>query len=79
VLDLKEEAQFTYNILREMTLTEDRTLKYAGEAEAVIAKYMQQSKDSAYLQKVVAAPRAATFEHSLNHHGTSLWYPGSVI
>lgn len=78
VMDLKQEAQFTYNILREMTLTEDRTLKYASEAEAVISRYMQASKDEAYLQKTVAAPPSSSYEAHVGHYSGSIWHGVSV-
>lgn len=73
VYDLKDEAQFTYNILREITLTEDRTAKYSFEIEGIIGAYMEKSEDPDFLQKAVAAPPANSFERRMSHSYTSSW------
>lgn len=47
VLDLEgdRKSKFTYNILQQMELTEDRTLKNVHEAERIIAEHISQSED----------------------------------
>lgn len=65
VMDLKEEAQFTYNFLEHVELTEDRTAKYAFILEARICEHIMQSKDEDYLQRTVSNPRG--YERSLGY------------
>lgn len=69
VLDLEESerSELTYNILRDMELTEDRTLKSKWHAQYYIANAISKKTDSAVLKKVIAAP-AKTFEHGLSFY-----------
>lgn len=67
VMDLKEEAQFTYNILRKLELTEDRTVKYPFEVEGFISRYMQESTDPSFLKRAVTSPSPSSWEARLNH------------
>lgn len=69
VLDLAdgEASELTYNILRPMELTEDRTLKSKWDAEYHIANAIAVKKDPVILKKVVAAP-SKTFESGLNFY-----------
>lgn len=53
VMDLKEEAQYTYNFLRTIELTEDRTAKYPFLLESWISDYIMQLEDEEKLRKVV--------------------------
>lgn len=68
VMDLKKEAQFTYNFLENVDLTEDRTVKYPHMIEGRIVGMMQESKDNVFLDKVVARPKEGSYERGL-HHG----------
>lgn len=80
IMDLKKEAQFTYNFLSHTDLTEDRTAKFPHMLEAQIVGYMQESKDEAFLEKAVAKPKPGSYESGL-HHGsayTSSWGAPSV-
>lgn len=62
VFDLEKPSIYTYNILEEMTLTEDRTLKYVWEAQSKIAAYVARSKDRKLINTVVSADDKF-FEH----------------
>lgn len=64
VLDLERPAVFTYNILERMDLTEDRTLKYAFQAEQAVGRHIAQSKDRSTIGQVVQAKKDY-WEHSL--------------
>lgn len=57
IMDLKEEAQFTYNILAYVELTEDRTAKYGFLVESMIADYIASSEDPNFVNKVVHTNR----------------------
>lgn len=63
VHELKEEAQFTYNILRTIDLTEDRTAKYAFDVETAIAEYVAQQADKDRVKRI--ASRTTGFESRL--------------
>lgn len=67
VLDLKEDerSQLTYNILRQMELTEDRTLKSKWDAEYYISQASVRQKDPDIVKKIVTAEKE-TFEAKLN-------------
>ncbi len=77
VFDLEHPSIYTYNILDEMTLTEDRTLKYVWEAQAKIAAYVARSSDSKFISAVVSSDEKF-FEHRLDfdYAGVS---PGGVF
>lgn len=71
VLDLEkdERSQLTYNILRPMELTEDRTLKSKWDAEYYIAQAIARQSDSDIIKKAVTAKDG--FEKKLNYsYGT---------
>lgn len=53
--DKKQPSIFTWNILGDMTLTEDRTLKYVWEAQHIIANYVAQSDDPQLIEAVIKA------------------------
>lgn len=67
IMDLKAEAQFTYNFLKEVELTEDRTAKYPWLLESQIIEYMVEHGDAKLMRKAVARPRAGSYESSLNY------------
>lgn len=66
VFDLEKPSVYTYNILDEMTLTEDRTLKYVWEAQSKIAAYVARSKDPKLINAVVSADAEKFFEGRLD-------------
>ena len=67
IMDLKHEALFTYNLLRHVDLTEDRTAKYPWMVEMFIVDMMQKSEDDSFLEKAVANPSRHSFEGTLPH------------
>lgn len=77
VFDLEKPSIYTYNILEEMTLTEDRTLKYVWEAQSKIAAYVARSSDSKFINAVVSSDEKF-FENRLDfdYAGVS---PGGVF
>lgn len=79
VWDLKEESIYTYNFLRSIDLTEDRTAKHPFMLESWIAEYIMQSDDPAFLQRTVVAPRAATFERNLSYNYVSALPSASFV
>ena len=68
VMDLKKEAQFTYNFLENVDLTEDRTVKWPHMVEARIVGMMQESQDEAFIRRAVAKPKEDSYERGLNHY-----------
>ncbi len=66
VFDLPKPAQFTYNILRRIELTEDRTAKWTHEIEAIIARFVSRSQDREFIVKQLTAP-TPTFESGINY------------
>lgn len=75
IMDLKKPAQYTYNFLENVDLTEDRTAKWPHMVEGRIVGMMQESEDEAFLEKVVSSPAEDSYERGLNHSGgyTSGW------
>lgn len=57
VMDLKEEAEFTYNILRQIDLTEDRTVKYPFLVETMIAEHIMESEEPDFVSRAVTTQR----------------------
>lgn len=57
IMDLKEEAEFTYNILSSVDLTEDRTAKYPYLIEQMIANHWATSEDEERVPRVVQTNR----------------------
>lgn len=70
IMDLRKEAQYTYNFLEDVDLTEDRTAKHPSLVEARIVGFMRESQDEAFLEKSVANPNQDSYEYGL-HHGTA--------
>jgi hypothetical protein len=57
IMDLKEEAEFTYNILQTIDLTEDRTAKYSYQVEQAISRHWIESEDEERVQRVTSTSR----------------------
>lgn len=55
VHELKEPAKYTYNILQEVTLTEDRTVKYPHVIDQIIASHVMKSEDKVVVNTIVNA------------------------
>ena len=66
VFDLEKPSIYTYNILEDMELTEDRTLKYVWQAQSKIAAYVARSKDQKLINAVVSASTEKHFEGRLD-------------
>ncbi len=66
VFDLEHPSVYTYNILDEMTLTEDRTLKHVWEAQSKIAGFIARSKDTKLINAVVSTDAEKFFEGRLD-------------
>lgn len=62
VFDLEKPSIYTYNILQDMELTEDRTLKHVWSAQSIIAGYVARSKDQRLINAVVGADKEKFFE-----------------
>jgi hypothetical protein len=69
VMDLKEEAKYTYNFLRHIELTEDRTAKYPFLLEAWICEHIMTSEDEDFVEDVVGS-RSRGYERSLGYRYT---------
>lgn len=82
VHDLPKPSIYTYNILKDMELTEDRTLKYMFEAQQVIATFVGTSKDQKFINAVVSADGEKHFEGRIdfdyNYQSPSPEYLGVV-
>lgn len=65
VYDLDKPSLYTYNILSDIELTEDRTLKYMFQAHQAIAAYVARSKDQRLINAVVSA-KDGQFESKLD-------------
>lgn len=62
VYELDKPSIYTYNILSDMELTEDRTLKYMFMAQAALTGYVAKSKDTKLINAVVSAEGDKFFE-----------------
>lgn len=62
VKTLELPSVYTYNILVDMELTEDRTLKYDWRAMEVLAGYVARSKDQKMISTIVGADAQKHFE-----------------
>lgn len=62
VFDLEKPSIYTYNILEDMELTEDRTLKYLWRAQTILAAFVARSKDQKLINAVVSAEPEKHFE-----------------
>lgn len=66
VFDFEKPSVYTYNILEDMELTEDRTLKYVWSAQSKIAAHVASSKDTQLISSVVSADAEKFFEGRLD-------------
>lgn len=71
VWDLKQEAQYTYNFLMDIDLTEDRTAKYPFILESYICEHIMQSSDEEFIDRTVKRPAVDSFERALSYRYTS--------
>lgn len=65
VRDLEKPALYTYNILSQAELTEDRTLKYDHQARVALARHVVTSHDLAFIEAVLTADDQH-WEHNLD-------------
>lgn len=70
VMDLKEPSKYTYNFLRAVDLTEDRTAKYPWMLESWICEHIMQSKDEDFVRQTAGAQ--AGFEARLGYNYVSV-------
>lgn len=75
VMDLKEEAAYTYNFLKHVELTEDRTAKYPFMLESALVDLIAESEDEDFVEDVVTSKG---YESSL-YYGYRTTVPGSVF
>lgn len=66
VYDLEVPTLYTYNILRNITLTEDRTMKYIFELHDTLAEYIARSQDKEYIDAVLNADSTRHYEGRVN-------------
>lgn len=66
VFDLEKPSVYTYNILENVELTEDRTLKYVWRAQSILAAFVARSKDRRFISEVVGANAEKFFEGRLD-------------
>lgn len=66
VFDLEKPSVYTYNILDDLELTEDRTLKYVWRAQSILASYVSRSKDPKLINAVISADAEKFFEGRLD-------------
>jgi hypothetical protein len=71
VMDLKEEAKYTYNFLNHIDLTEDRTAKYPFLLESWICEHIMQSKDEKFVEDTVGRSSSG-YERSLGYRYTDV-------
>jgi hypothetical protein len=69
VYDLPRPALRTYNVLREMELTEDRTLRYAFWADWVVARRVLEGADEKLVLDVLKAAKATAWEAGIDYSG----------
>ena len=65
IYDLDKPTIYTYNILSDIEITEDRTLKYMFQAHQAIAAFVAKSKDERFINAVVSA-KDGQFEAKLD-------------
>lgn len=65
IMDLKEEAEHTYNFLRHVDLTEDRTAKHPLLLEMELCRHIMESEDEPFVRKAVGAP-VGRYESRMN-------------
>lgn len=71
IMDLEKPSSLTFNILRQIRLTEDRTAKFRHEVDGIIASYIATRTDKEFIKKAVQAA-AESFEGKLDY--TSNFY-----
>lgn len=54
IMDLPKPSAFTWNILKLITLTEDRTAKYDWEVKQAICEYISKSEDEGFIARAIA-------------------------
>jgi hypothetical protein len=69
VYDLPKPALRTYNVLRELELTEDRTLRYAFWAEWAVAAHVLATEDERLVRDVLRATSGDAWEAGLTYSG----------
>lgn len=67
-MKLNEASRYTYNILRRLDLTEDRTIKYPWDANYAIRAAVMECDDERLILNTITAPRG-TFEAGLEYGG----------
>ena len=78
VYELQRESMFTYNILSDVELTEDRTLKYEFYAKMALGDFVQKSDDPVFIKKIVTAPED-TWEHTVDFSSWKRPTPSAVF
>lgn len=71
-------SMFTYNELRPLTLTEDRTVKNPYDIMVSIARTVLTSDNAQFIRDVITAPDR-TYENGLDFHGWSIWPSATFI
>lgn len=66
VFDLEKPSIYTYNVLEDLELTEDRTIKYLWSVQSKIAAYVARSKDRKLISSVISADVEKFFEGRLD-------------
>ncbi len=72
VLRLDEESLFTYNVIDDLELTEDRTVKYEHTAIGMLPRTLSKLKDKSLIRNVLLASRDC-FESCLNFDQLCYW------
>ena len=63
---LEKPSMYTYNILSEMTLTEDRTIKYSWSASELVTREVNDLNDKHLMTRIISAT-GGTYEHDLTY------------
>lgn len=74
--DLESPGLYTYNVLQEAELTEDRTLKYEYFYTHALARAVQMSRERDFVEALVLAPEGV-WEHNLSFN--SFWPVGELF
>ena len=72
VMELEYPSLFTYNVVEDLELTEDRTVKYEHNATSKLPKTLAQLKDRDIIRKILLSDRE-TFESGLNFDQLCYW------
>ena len=65
-MQLDKQSMYTYNILSELTLTEDRTIKYSWDVNAQISYQVNDLQDRHMMTRIVSAPEN-TMERGIDY------------